>query len=144
MFPLGQGNGGGDGLDFVAGTEIFQFNSNQIQSVKKPSGIYGAWIDATALTSGKNLILKTPYQTVVVAGGSQQYVIFTSPMPFQLTVTTNGGTGVVNIVLYNFNPLFTAAGGAGAPIGGSGSGGGSYGGGGGSGYEGGGGGKPTL
>lgn len=110
MFPLGQGQGGGDGLDFVTGAEVFQFSSNQIPSMQKVSGILGMWVDATDLETGKNLVIQTPTQTFVFAGGNQGYVPITCQMPFSMKVsTTGGGTGQVYINLYNYNPLFTGS-----------------------------------
>lgn len=148
MYVLGQGSGGGDGLDFVTGAEIFVFNSNQVSGPQHPTGILGAWVDATSLTAGKNLIIKTPTQTFIFAGGNQGYIPITSPMPFTIQVSTNGGTGVVAIILYNYNPLFTGSV-AVAPTttGGGSAGSGSGGSGGGSGFGetgGSGGGRPTL
>lgn len=149
MYPLGTGPGGGDGMNFAVGTEVFQWNPESIQSHVKPSAILGLWVDARNLTAGKNLIITTPYQVFVFAGGNQGYIPMTSQMPFQMTVTTNGGTGVVNMIAYNYNPLFTGAPGIAAPSGGSGSGGGTGGGSGGSGggfgeTGGSGGGRPTF
>lgn len=109
MFPLGQGSGGGDGLTFVTGAEVFQFNSNQIPGPQRPTGILGMWVDATNLTAGKNLIIKTPTQTFIFAGGNQGYIPITASVPFTMSVSTNAGTGTVVVILYNFNPLFTGS-----------------------------------
>ncbi|HXT74617.1 MAG TPA: hypothetical protein VN785_12260 [Candidatus Angelobacter sp.] len=109
MFPLGSGNGGGDGMNFAVGTEVFQFNTNQVPGGQRPSAILGMWVDARNLTAGKNLIITTPTQTFVFAGGNQGYVPITAPMPLNITITTNGGTGTVFMILYNYNPLFTGS-----------------------------------
>jgi hypothetical protein len=143
MLVLGTGPGGGDGLNFAVGTEVFQFNSNQSPGAQKLSGILGAWVDASNLTAGKNLVLQTATQKFVIAGGSQAYVVFTSTMPFSLSISSGGGTGTVTVILYNYNPLFTGTV-AGAPVGASGTGGSSGGGSGGTGYQGGGGGGGKL
>lgn len=108
-FPLGSGNGGGDGLDFAVGTEVFQFNTNQIPGPQRPSGIQGMWVDASSLTVGKNLTITTPTQTFVFAGGNQGYIPITVGVPLTLKITSNGGTGTVFIILYNYNPLFTGS-----------------------------------
>lgn len=114
-------------MNFVVGTEVFQFNTNQIPGPQRPSGILGMWVDATNLTAGKNLIITTPTQVFVFGGGNQGYIPMTAGVPLTITVTTNGGTGTVFIILYNYNPLFTGsistapvAGGAGGASGGSG------------------------
>ena len=108
-FSLGAGNGGGDGMDFAVGTETFQFNTNQIPGPQRPSGILGMWVDATNLTAGKNLIITTPTQTFVFGGGNQGYIPITAGVPFTMKITSNGGTGTVFIILYNYNPLFTGS-----------------------------------
>jgi hypothetical protein len=129
MYPLGQSSGGGDGLDFVAGTEIFQFSSEQIPGPQRPSSILGMWVDATNLTAGKNLTIKTAWQTFVIAGGNQAYIPITVQKgPFSLTVSSGGGQGVVIVILYNYNPLFTGAPGIAGAGGGAGGSGGSSGG----------------
>lgn len=136
QYVLGVGNGGGDGMDFAAGTEVFQWNSESVPYGFKPRRIISLWVDASQLTSGKNLTIKTPTQTIVIAGGSQTYAVATLNAPFTMTITTNGGTGVVNVTAYDYNVLYTglpvAAASSGAGSGGSG------GGGGGGGYQGGG------
>lgn len=149
MYSLGAGPGGGDGLTFATGNEVFQFNSNQIPGPQRPSGILGMWVDATNLTAGKNLIIKTANQIFVFAGGAQGYIPITSPVPFNVSVSTNGGLGTVAVILYNYNPLFTGSVTTAPAVGGSsgGSGSGSQGSGGGSGFGesgGSGGGRPTF
>ena len=128
IFPLGVSNGGVDGMDFATGAEVFQFNTNNVVGQQKPKVIYSAWVDATAVTAGKNIQLKTPFQNIVVTGGTQQFVIILAPAPFWIIVTSpGGGTGQVYINLYYFNPLFAGGPGgrASSPIsGGSGAGGG--------------------
>lgn len=107
QYVLGTGNGGGDGMDFVAGTEVFQWNSESIPYGLKPRRIISLWIDASGLTAGKNLIIKTPTQTIVVAGGQQTYAIATLNAPFTMSISTNGGTGTVNVTAYDYNVLYT-------------------------------------
>jgi hypothetical protein len=131
MYPMGTGPGGGDGMNFATGSETFSWSSQNVQDQVKPSAILGLWVDARNLTSGKNLIITTPFQTVIIAGGSQGYVILTAQAPVTVTFTTNGGTGIVFAIAYNYNPLFTGQI-SGAPVAGTpggGGGGGSQGGG---------------
>jgi uncharacterized membrane protein YgcG len=139
QYVLGTGNGGGDGMDFAAGTEVFQWSSEAVPYGLKPRRIISLWIDASALTAGKNLIIKTPTQQIVVAGGQQTYAIATLNAPFTMSISTNGGTGTVNVTAYDYNVLYTGLPGAGqvASSGTTQSTGGS-GGGGGGGYQGGG------
>lgn len=113
-FVLGQSSGGGDGLNFAVGTEVFQFSTNQIRSPQRPSGILGMWVDATNLTTGKNLIIQVGAQTFIFAGGggttpSQGYVPITTAMPATFKITSGGGTGQITLILYNYNPLFTGS-----------------------------------
>lgn len=120
MYPLGQASGGGDGLTFATGAEVFQFNSEQVQGPQRPSAIMGMWVDATALTAGKNLTIKTGSQVFVFAGGNQGYIPITAQKgPIVITVSTNAGMGTVFVILYNYNPLFTGAPGIAVPAGGS-------------------------
>jgi hypothetical protein len=110
MYVLGSGPGGGDGMTFTTGSEVYEWTSNQLPGPKQPSGILGAWVDAAGIESGKNLIVQTPTQTFQFAGGTQGYVPITSSMPFSLKVSTSGsGTGTANVTLYNYNPLFTGS-----------------------------------
>lgn len=107
QYVLGTGNGGGDGMTFATGNEIFQWNSESIPYGFRPRQIISLWVDATGLTTGKNLILKTPTQQFVFAGGTQGYAIATLNAPFTMTITTNGGTGTVNVTAYDYNTLYT-------------------------------------
>lgn len=147
QYVLGTGFGGGDGMDFAIGTEVFEWNSDSVPSGVKPKRIITLWIDATNLTAGKNLIVKSKTQQVVIPGGQQDYVVFTVSAPFTITISTNGGTGVVNVTAYDFNAIYTGTSSgstAGASSGGGsgGTGGGGYSGG--TNYGGGGGGKTVL
>lgn len=145
QYVLGTGSGGGDGMDFATGNEIFQWGSESVPSGVKPRRIITLWIDASNLTAGKNLIVSTPIQQIVVPGGTQTYAIATLNAPFTMKISTNGGTGLVNVTAYDYNVLYTgistgqsnstASTGAGSGSGGSGGGSGS-----GAGYQGGGGG----
>lgn len=143
QYVLGTGPGGGDGMDFATGSEIFSWSSESVPSSVKPRRIITLWIDASNLTAGKNLIIITGPQAIVVPAGTQTYAIATLNVPFTMRVSTNGGTGTVSITAYDYNVLYTGAtyvpaGSSGA---GAGSGGGlSSGGSGGGGYQGGGGG----
>jgi len=155
-YELGQGAGGGDGMNFATGAEIFNFSTNQIPEAQRPSGIMGAWIDATAMAAaaGKQVTVQIGTQVFVVLAGTQTYVVCAQTVPCNTKVTAQGGaTGQCQVTLYNYNPLFTgqgavstaASGGGGA--GGTGGGGapGGYGGSGGGGGGGTGGhGHPTL
>lgn len=130
--PVTEANGAP--LNFVTGSEVFQWTSNSMQAQgRRPSGILSAWLDATGLTAGKNLIVSNGTIQVEIAGGSQSYVLLPTPLPGTVTISTNGGTGTVTVVLFNFNVnalgSYVVAGSSG-----SGSGAGSSGGGGGGGY----------
>ena len=110
QFVVGQGPGGGDGLTFATGSEVFQWSSNQTPGAQQPSGILGAWVDATGLSTGKTLQIKTPNQTFQFAAGAQGYIPITAQMPFTATISSpNGGTGTVTVIFYNYNPLFTGS-----------------------------------
>jgi hypothetical protein len=154
-YELGQGAGGGDGMDFATGNETFTFNTTQIPEAQRPSGIMGAWIDATgmAVGAGTQVTVKIGTQTFVVTAGTQAYVVAAQTVPCLTVVTAQGGAmGQLQVTLYNYNPLFTGQSNAavpgGASSGGSGgsSGGGTSGGGGGGGGGGGtgGGGRPIV
>jgi uncharacterized membrane protein YgcG len=140
---LGQGAGGGDGMDFATGNEVFTFTTIKLPQAQQPSGIMGAWIDATAMPAGagKQITVQIGTQSFVVLAGTQTYVVCAQTVPANITVTSQGGaTGQAQVTLYNYNPLFTGQGGSanstsgarsgGSSSGGSGSGGGSGGGGG--------------
>lgn len=88
-------------IDFVTGAEIFQFDTAAMGPVQ-PSGILSMWVDATGLASGKTLTITMPHQTLQIPGGTQGYIIITSQMPFTMAITASG-TGIVYIVLYNYN-----------------------------------------
>ncbi len=118
QYVLGTGPGGGDGMNFATGAEVFQWNSETVPYGLKPRRIVSLWVDASQLTAGKNLTIVTPAQTIVVAGGSQGYMIATLNAPFTMIVKTNAGTGVVQITAYDFNALFAGTASAGAPVGG--------------------------
>jgi hypothetical protein len=148
-FPIGSGPGGGDGVTFVTGNEIFQWQSNQTPGPQEPSGIQGMWLDATALAANKHVQVAYEDQAPQFAAGTQGYFpIPSSKKPFVAQISSpDGGTGLVKITFYNYNPLFTGAISV-APASGSQTGSGA---GGGSGYSGGGftppsegGGRPTL
>lgn len=137
QYVLGTGQGGGDGMNFATGTENFQWNSEAIPFGYKPRRIISLWIDASNLTAGKNLIVQTPTQKVVVAGGNQTYATLTLNAPFTMSVTTNGGTGTVEITAYDYNVLYTGLPAGSGASSGSGSGTGSSGGSSGGGFSGG-------
>lgn len=100
--PVTEANGAP--LNFATGSEVFQWTSNSMQAQgRRPSGILSAWLDATGLTAGKNLIVSNGTIQVEIAGGSQSYVLLPTPLPGTVTISTNGGTGVVTVVLFNFN-----------------------------------------
>lgn len=145
QYDLGQSSGGGDGITFAIGNEVFTWNSNSVPSSVKPRRIISLWIDATGLTAGKNLIVQAGRQTFVVPGGtSQGFSIFAGNPPFNVQISTNGGTGTVHVIAYDYNVLFTGTSSGGGSVvqasgsGSSGAGGGgqSYGGGGGGGGRG--------
>jgi len=152
MYPMGQGQGGGDGLNFATGAEVFQFDSETVPGPQKPSAIMGAWIDASAMAAaaGKNLVITTPYQTFVFAAGNQGYIPITIPKgKAVIKINAQGApTGIVTVIFYNYNPLFTGSVATAPPQGtytGGGTGGSGGGGGGGFGETGGsGGGRPTF
>ena len=153
MYPVGTGDGGGDGLNFATGNEVFQFSTNQVRGPQRPSAIMGAWVDASAMAAaaGKNIVITTPFQTFVFAAGNQGYIPVTvQPGPFTCTIKAQGGaTGLLNLIFYNYNPLFTGSVATAPAAGGGGSGGGTSGGSGGSGggfaeTGGSGGGRPTF
>lgn len=107
QYVLGASSGGGDGMNFAAGTEVFQWGSEAVPYGLKPRRIISLWIDASALTAGKNLTITTPTQKIVVAGGTQTYAIATLNAPFTMSISTNGGTGIVNVTAYDYNVLYT-------------------------------------
>jgi hypothetical protein len=115
-------------IDFATGNEVFEWKSNALGNAE-PSAIMGAWVDATALTSSQTLTIKinNGLQTFQVQGGTQGYIIITAPNPFSVEISSGGATGLVTIVFYNYNPLFTgsvATSGGNSPAQASGSGGG--------------------
>lgn len=140
QYVLGTGSGGGDGMDFATGNEVFTWSSESVPSGVKPKRIISLWVDASGLTAGKNLIIKTPTQQIVVAGGQQTYVVATLNAPFTMQVSTNAGTGTVNVTAYDYNALYTGTSTASTAGTGTSGGSGGSGGGGSGGYEGGGGG----
>lgn len=122
-FVLGPAFGGGDGLNFATGAEVFSFNSSSIQGPIKPSAIMSMWIDASALGTAtpNTAVLKivTPTQTFIVQGGTQGYLICTSQVPFTLQISCSGAanTGTVKMILYNYNALNTGNFATGAGVG---------------------------
>lgn len=149
QFVLGSQSGGGGGVTFALGTEVFQFNSNQTPGSQPPRRILSMWVDASGLTTGKNLVITTPFQTFTIAGGTPGgYIVLIAPVPFTITFSTNAGTGTIFLIAYEFNALFVGAPGARVAGAGGGTGGsGGTGGGGGGGFAetgGSGGGRPTF
>jgi len=108
-YVLGASAGGGDGLPFLVGNEIFTFNSENINSFVKPKSIQSIWIDAFNLTASQLINLFFNEQQVVIAGGKQGYIVLAVKVPFILKVTSSGGIGTVNIILYNYNVFYTGA-----------------------------------
>jgi uncharacterized membrane protein YgcG len=97
-------------IDFSTGNEVFEWKSNALGGAK-PSAIMGAWVDATAFTSSQTLTIKVNngLQTFQIQGGTQGYIIITAPEPFQAEISSGGATGLVTVVFYNYNPLFTGS-----------------------------------
>lgn len=95
----------GADMNFVTGTETFQYNSNSfIAGGVRLSGILSVFIDASAIPTGKNVAVSNGLITVIVAGGDQTYALIPTSMPGIITITSpSGGTGVVKVVLFNFN-----------------------------------------
>lgn len=117
QYQLGTGPGGGDGMDFAAGTEVFQWNSENIPYGKRPGRIVSLWVDASQIATTKNLAISIQGgQTLVIQGGSQGYYILTASAPFTMTITSGGGTGVVQVTAYNYNALFTGTSTGGAAL----------------------------
>ena len=124
-FPLT--TAGGAPITFVTGDEQFQvqpgFLGNRSWS---PSGILSMWVDASGLTTGKNLYVQTGLQKIQVAGGSQGWVLLITPAPLQFTITADSGAaGAVSVILLNYNvyasgTFTSAAGGGGGSTGSSG------------------------
>jgi hypothetical protein len=142
-YELGQGAGGGDGMNFAVGTEVFTYTTLKLPQAQQPSSIMGAWIDTTAMAAGagKQVTVQIGTQTFVVTAGSQTYVVCAQTVPLNVTVTAQGGaTGQVQVTLYNYNPLFTGQGAVAAAAATGGARGGSQNAGGGAGGSGGGGG----
>lgn len=151
MYPVG--TNGGDGMVFATGAEQFQFSTEQIPGPQRPSAIMGAWVDASAMAAaaGKNIVITTPWQTIIFAAGNQGYIPITVQRgPFTCVISAQGAAiGTLKVIFYNYNPLFTGSVATAPASGGSGSGGGSSGGSSGSGggfaeTGGSGGGRPTF
>lgn len=119
QYALGQSNGGGDGATFATGNEIFVWNSEAVRGGIRSKRIISVWIDASALTNGKNLIVKSGNQQLVIAGGTPGgYFVFALNVPFTVTISTNGGTGTIYFIAYDYNALYTGVSGssAGTPV----------------------------
>lgn len=96
-------------LNFAADTDTFSWSSQSLGNAQ-PTGIQSIWVDATELvpTTGNLIINVNGTQKIVVQAGTQGYVIITSQMPLTLNFSVSTGvTGNVQIILYNYNALFT-------------------------------------
>ncbi len=116
-YTLGQSSGGGDGMNFALGTEVFQWNSECVPSGVKPRHIVSLRVDTSQLTAGKSLTINAAGRNYVVAAGSTGYVIVALNAPFTMSITSGGGTGVVNVSAYDYNALFTGTHGSVGPAG---------------------------
>lgn len=106
QYILGTGNGGGDGMDFAVGTEVFQWSSENIPYGLKPKRIITLWVDCSAIAAG-TITIQTGTQKFVFTAASQGYVILTMNAPFTMKVSATGATGLVNITAYDFNANYT-------------------------------------
>ena len=114
-YPLFQSSGAA--LAFVTGDEVFEFSWNSFPSgMRRPSAILSAFIDAYALTAGKNLYItvgsQTPgqgFQRFVIPGGTDPgYIIITAPGGTPICISTDAGAaGQVAVILYNYNAFNT-------------------------------------
>lgn len=116
--PLNQVNG--NGITFATGGEVFQFDTKSLGNAEV-SGIYGAWVDASQLTINAappavnylKIIVSSANglsQTFLVPTGSQGYLVIIAPKHVTVTITTQnigGVAGQAQVILYNFNPLFS-------------------------------------
>lgn len=116
------GENGKAGLLFATGVEVFQWNSNALQSGQRLSAILSAWIDNTAMplpasdTDPPNfLTVQIGRQTFLIPAGVQTYILCAPYMPTTVTVSANiEGPYGVQVILYNYNVNFTGANFAGA------------------------------
>lgn len=109
-YALGTGPGGGDGMTFDTGAEIFTWNSDSVPNGVKPRRIVSLWIDCSAITAGainisigrQNFVF-----TGAAGGGPQGFVVCTANAPINIRVSSVGATGLVNITAYNYNANYT-------------------------------------
>lgn len=106
-FPLLTSSGAP--ITFVTGDEQFQLQPGFLGNRSwSPAGILSLWVDATGLTSGKNLYIQGAIQKLVIPGGNQGWVMLASPAPFAFTISADSGAaGTVQVVLLNYNVYAT-------------------------------------
>jgi hypothetical protein len=115
--PLNQQGGGG--ITFATGAEVFSFDTKSLGNAEV-SGIYGAWVDASQLTLGTSpninylkIVVSSSSgisQTFLTPTGSQGYIVIIAQKHVSVLITTQnvgGVAGSCQVILYNYNPLFT-------------------------------------
>ena len=120
--PLNQPNG--NGITFVTGNEVFEFDSKSLGNAEV-SGVYGAWVDASQLlplnavaqqSNNLKIVISSASglsQTFIVPFGTQGYIVVIAPKHVSITISafSTNAEGPLNgqafVILYNFNPLFS-------------------------------------
>jgi hypothetical protein len=111
-WALGTGPGGGDGMDFATGAEIFQWSSESVPSGAKPRRLASLRVDTSAWGAAANsLVIIINGRTYTFPGGNVGYLVVTANAPFTMIVKglTQNIAGQVGLAAYDYNALFTGA-----------------------------------